>query len=231
MDKDLVKTVVHLCGKDSKMLLLNNRYYCHFVGPKKELEPECSYMFFSGFWQDDNCPALVQYADVYVLDVDLEHGHHKSGYGQLYHRFHKDLDEDTFTLMLPDGASVMSTSLELLDVPYSLKEILRLAGFSYDFIAKTDEPIESLDGVSVVDIGRFGHRDLSIEYCICGKLYAEAVDFAGIPEGEVVSIDSPRREVIINMEKVTEDNAAELAARIRKAIDKAEQEHIHDTDN
>ena len=52
MDKDLVKRVVHLCGKDSKMLLLNDRYYCHFVGPKHELEPDCNYVFFSGNWKD-----------------------------------------------------------------------------------------------------------------------------------------------------------------------------------
>lgn len=173
---------------------------------------------------------LVQYADVYVLDADLEHGHHKSGYGKLYHNMHLDLDEDSFMLKLQDGACINAVSAEVLDVPYSLKEILRLAGFSYSFIAKTAEPIETLDGVSTVDIGRFGHKDLSIEHYISGKLYAEAVDFDGVLDGEVVSLDSPRREVIINMEKVTEDNAAELAARIRKAIDKAEQEQTYDTD-
>lgn len=52
MDKDLVKKVTHLCGEDRKMLLLNGRYYCHFVGQKKELEPDCNYVFFSGSWKD-----------------------------------------------------------------------------------------------------------------------------------------------------------------------------------
>lgn len=222
IDKKTVNEIVHLCGADRKMLLVNSRYYCHFVGSRKEIEPDINYVFFSELYPSKNSPTLEQYADVYVLDVKLGKDNHSQGYGKLYRQVHLDLAEggrDEFVLMLPDGTSTMVLKASILDVPYSFKKILKFAGFSDDYVKNISEPITSFDGVSSADLGNYNGSIANAEYYIDGRLYFETVDFSAVQDGGIVRLDSPIRTVVIGMQSVTKDNVQILADKIKCKLD------------
>ena len=222
IDKKIVNEIVHLSGADKKMLLVNDRYYCHFVGSHKEMMPDINYVFFSELYPTKNSPTLEQYADVYVLDVKLSKDNHKQGYGKLYRQIHRDLangGRDEFILMLPDETSTVVLNTVILNVPFSFRELLKLAGFSDNFVKNVNEPITSFDGVSTVDFGSFNGTIASAEYYIDGRLYFETVDFSAVQDGGIVSLDSPLRTVVIGMQSVTMDNAKDLADKIKRKLD------------
>ena len=151
--------------------------------------------------KDFNSPSYTSYADCYVLDIEIEKGHHKNQFAKLYRTVHKDLgNASSFSLMLADKSLLSITKIEIVDKPYQLKNLIDKLDVKPKANSKQLEPIMSIDGVCFIDFGEYNGKAASMEYYINGRLYFEIVDFNNIADMGIVDIDDDsRRNVVVDM--------------------------------
>lgn len=129
MTKELADVVVNLVGNDKKLLRINNRYYCQLCIGQQLDGYDKSTRFFSKPMKDVNSPSMFQHADMYVLDTNIEKGHHTQGFGTISYAYHPDMSTEQFkhtlTLYFPDGFMTLANTVEIVDVPNGIQEFVK----------------------------------------------------------------------------------------------------------
>lgn len=220
MTKELANTIVNLVGNDKKLLYVNDRYYCQLcIGSHLDGHNMCD-TFFSEPKKDENSPSIFQRADMYVLDMNLDKGHHSSGFGTIVYAYHPDMTTEQFkhtlTLYLPDNFMTIANTIEVVDAPYDIKEFMKMIDVVVEH--PLTNPIEAIEGVEFISLVDKNEKSASIEYYINGNIYCEIVDFSHTEQGDVIPIDSAKRNIVIAYQKLTKDNACEFAQKINDAL-------------
>jgi len=211
---ELADCIAALQPDDRKMLVINDRYYCQLVPREGKI--------FSDLRKDESSPAKFQSAEARVLDMAIGEGHHAVSNGTIWHQVNDDLlSKDHFSLMFHDqhgDVLLNAVDIEVVDEPYDLRKLIDK--LHRKPVHEVTDPIASLEGVSFIDFGEKDGAAASLEYYISGNVYFEVVDFSGLDEMSIVSLKSPRRDVVVEYTKLAEDNVDEIAAKINAALDK-----------
>lgn len=222
MNEDLAKTIVNLTGNDKKYLFINDRYYCQLCHEKSLANDKLDSTFFTEPQKDVNSPSIFQTAIIYVLDVNVEKGHHKSGFGTISYAYHPDMKtkiyQHTITLFLPDNTMTQAISIEVVDMPYDIKEFMKLIDAKPTY--PIYDPIEFLEGIEYISLYEKNNVSMSIEYDINGNIYCEIVDFKNVEKFGIVPVNSDKRTIVIDYQKLTNDNAKDFAKLINDAYAK-----------
>ena len=154
MNEDLAKTILNLTGNDKKYLFINDRYYCQLCHEKSLINNKLDSTFFTKPKKDVNSPSIIQTATMYILDVNIEKGHHKSGFGTILYMYNPDIKtkncQHVLSLFFPDNFMTQATSVKLVDMPYDIKEFMKLIDAKPTY--PINNPIESLEGVEYISL-------------------------------------------------------------------------------
>lgn len=84
---------------------------------------------------------------------------------------------------------------------------------------KPSEPADSLGDSYAVWSRPWTEKRACLEYSLDGILYFEVLDMSQANGGKLIGIDSKLREVVLAYVKLTPENLAELAARVRSKLE------------
>ena len=216
----MTERLIHdIASNDGKLLLINDRYYC-------QLDSSCN--AFTEWRKEPNSPSVSSYVSCYVLDICLEHGHHKNQHAKMYCYKHDDLLEKfNMSLMLEDDSALVNVvKAEVVDAPYPLDDLMQRIDndlIPADYKPEDGDLMQSLDGTCNISFGEFNGKSANLEYYINGSLYFEIVDFFGVEDGEIVRVDDmSRRDVVVDMlhdgRTLRKDNVDDVAKAVNAKL-------------
>jgi len=120
LDKTMIDNILEMPLDCSKMIVVNDRYFCTFV--HKDAKKA-----FSAPEKDLCSPSMFQEADVDIVDMSIDEDHHRNGPGKIYYCCNNDLltSKDSMSMMLNDESLVSAVKVNVEDKPYDLNELLK----------------------------------------------------------------------------------------------------------
>lgn len=208
-------------------IVVNKDFCCTFEVPDNiSVSKNCNYYFLSPWKRAENFPGSYRSMFLKVFDpekmakfpcciefiynADLSENNRYSGSIFIYDKEGKNVRK---------SFNITNFSIEPRNI--SINSILRKLDVPFNKTKSAKSPEESL-GLSVISFENDERQCASLEYDYSGRLYFEVLDLSAYKNGDdyFMPLDSPKRNVVVNYVKVTNDNIDVVTRKINDELSK-----------